>query len=126
SGRACAGARARTGPLAGGQSLRRRFDGCAPERLDQVWTFEESCRLGGSAAVAHVRILEDVCERPSPVVLADDVGGDPLLLARLGEEERERAAQQTPDPDHGTTIVSLRHASLVRGRALRGAGGRRF
>ena len=32
--------------------------------------------------VAHVRVLEDVLERPSALVLTDDVGGDPVLLPR--------------------------------------------
>src|SRR2546423_3091033 len=63
------------------------------------------------AAVAHVRVVEDVRDRAAAVVLPDHVGGDAVLLRRARADEREQSPEEPRDPTHrGDCIL----ASLLR------------
>ena len=67
-------------------------DHVVSERADQLRPIEEPLDLLRSAPVPHVRVVEDLGERPPTLVLADHVRGDPVLVARTGEEKREGIA----------------------------------
>ena len=54
----------------------------------------------------RVGIVQDLRQRPSPVVLADDVRGKPLLLGRARAEERERVAEEVRKPAHGGRVIA--------------------
>ena len=60
------------------------------------------CDLRRGAAVADVRVVEDVVQRPAAVVLADQVRGDALLLARAScRGTRTRCGRTCRSPPPG-------------------------
>src|SRR4029453_16248757 len=54
----------------------------------------------GPAAVANVRALQDPGQRAAPLVLADHVGRNPVLVTRAGEEKGERIPEKRSEPRH--------------------------
>jgi 3-oxoadipyl-CoA thiolase len=77
--------------------LLRGLDRVSAERADHLGSVEQSLSLRGSGAVLDVRIVEDLGQRSATLVLADHVGGDPILARRPGEEKRERVAEEVAD-----------------------------
>src|SRR4029450_5186499 len=75
-------------------------DDVVTQRTDQLRTVEEPLDLVRRAAVAHVRVVEDLRKRPTTLVLADHVRRNPVLVARTGEEEGEGIAEQGREPRH--------------------------
>ncbi len=55
--------------------------------MDDLGPVEQASLLLGAQAILDVAILEDLGQRPPAVVLADDVGGDPLLRGGALEEK---------------------------------------
>src|SRR5207248_3270030 len=70
------------------------------ESVNDLGAVKHAGKLLRRAAVADVRVLEDLGERAPALVLADHVGRDPLLLAGAGEEEGEGIPQEGREPDH--------------------------
>jgi len=56
-------------------------------------------------AVADVRIVEDLGERPTLCVLPQDVRGDAFLCARPREQEREWVPQEVGEPAHADDCI---------------------
>ena len=77
------------------------------------------------AAVADVGVVEDLVERPAAVVLADQVRGDPLLLARLRAQEGERRCGRSCRCPPPARLYPCPGAPEAAGRAVRRAGRRR-
>src|SRR5689334_18516536 len=75
-------------------------DDVVAEGADQLWSIQEPLDLGRRAAVPDVRVLEDLRQRATALVLADHVRGHPVLLARPGEEKRERILEKRVEPRH--------------------------
>ena len=57
------------------------------------------------APVDHVRVVEDVVERPAAVMFPDDVCSDPLLLGRARAQERKETAEELSDRLHGGDCI---------------------
>ena len=87
------------------------------DRPDHVGPLEHALDLLRGGAVADVRVVEDLLDRPAAVVLADQVGGDALLLARLRAGEREDPTEEVADPAHrADCILAAVHRSQQPGR----------
>ena len=83
--------------------LHRRFcrlDHVVREGLDDLGPVEQPFLLFGRETVLDVLVLEDLAERPSAVVLTDDVPRDVLLRGRALEQEREKVLEHR----HGTRL----------------------
>ena len=76
------------------------------DSTNDVRAVEQPSLLSRREAVAHVRVNEDFFERPPPLVLTDDVGGDALLLRRAREQEGERIAENTRQLEHAGRILA--------------------
>ncbi len=103
---ACARARRRHRALASRQRAAGRLDRVVADSANDVRAIEEPGLLRRRETIAHVRVVEDVLERPSALVLADDVGGDSILLRGTREEERERIAKDVGQPAHAGRILA--------------------
>jgi hypothetical protein len=66
---------------------------------------EDAPDLLRRAAVLHVGVVEDVVERASAAVLADDVFGDELLGLRSLKEKRERTSENVANARHGGSLL---------------------
>ena len=67
------------------------------EGANDLGTVEEACPLVRRRAVPDVWILEDLRQRPAPLVLPDHVLGDPILARRACEEEGERVPEEVAE-----------------------------
>src|SRR5262249_24123808 len=75
---------------------------------DHVRPIEEPLELVRRATVAHVRVVEDVVERPTAVVLPNDVRGDAILVRRVRAQEREGTAEEPADRPHADDCILAR------------------
>ncbi len=91
------------------------------ERPDQLRPIQKPLHLLRRAPVAHVRVLEDLGQRAPALVLADDVRGDPVLLARPSEEKRERIPEKSREPRHRDDCILAPCASCRPPRGSRSA-----
>jgi hypothetical protein len=78
------------------------------ERMHHLGPLEHPGDLPVGGAVADEGVLEDLAKAATAIVLSDDVGGDPLLLRRAGEEKRERILEEAAQPRHGSILWSGR------------------
>ena len=76
------------------KSERRPMPDLLREQFPHFRPIEEASLLLGRQAVLHVLVLEDVVQRPAPVVLAHDVPRNVLLRGPPREEEREHVLER--------------------------------
>ena len=93
----------------------------SPIALQHVRPVEQPRDLAAEAAVAHVGVVEDVVERAAAVVLADHVGGDPLLVRTSACRGTRRCPERTCDRPHGGDCILVRLAAEEAGRPVRRA-----
>jgi hypothetical protein len=98
------GSAARSGSSLG-QGCSRGLGDVVADRLEDVGALEDTRDARVGAAVADVRILEEVDQRAAAVVLADDVRGNAILLRGASSEEREEAAEEPGDRPHGGDCI---------------------
>jgi hypothetical protein len=84
--------------------------------VDDFRAVEQAPDLIGCHAIRHVMIVQDLGQRPSAMVLADDVLRDPLLCLRTGRKERKRAPDRVDESHGGTSIVAGVKAPARAGR----------
>ena len=84
--------------------------------MDDLRTIEQPLDLLGRHAIRHVVVVQDLGERPSPVMFPDDVLGNALFPLRTGREERERAPDRVDESHRGTSIVGCVKAPVRAGR----------
>src|SRR5213075_3044470 len=77
-----------------GEPLLCLGDRRAPQRLDQLGSFEQARELVLGRPVADVRVFDDLAQAAASIVFPNEVGDDSLLLRRAGEEERERIPEE--------------------------------
>jgi hypothetical protein len=78
--------------------------------------FEQTACLLGRQPVRDVVILEDLCERPPAVMLADHVLRDAFLLLRARPQKRKRAGQCIAEPHRRDCIVGSVKGPAAAGR----------
>ncbi len=109
------GRRARRRAL-GLEAAARVEDQVVTELVYDLGTVEQALDLFRRDAVGHVVIVQDLGQRPTAMVLADDVLGNPFLRLRTGREERERAPDRVDESHSGPSIVGCVKAPATAGR----------
>ena len=101
-------------PLAARRRLHRRphrLERVLAEGADQIGVVEQPLQLARCRAVEDVAVVQDLVERTTTVVLPDHVGGEPVLLARALEQERERVPKELRKSTHGLYRSRIRRRS---------------
>jgi hypothetical protein len=83
------------------------------EGTDDLGVVQQAVPLLGGRAVANVRVLENLRQRPAAPVFADHVGCEPIDLVGAGEERRERIAEDLGEAAHSGAMLQLRPIQSV-------------